>query len=284
MAQETETKIQKENGKGLFGRIIKLFITLIVITGGSILGFRIWYFDYRPYITTEDARINADIVKIANLGAGGQIQAVYVKEGESITQGMLLIEMDHSVAQAQYDRAEARSEYTESILHRDQALLDNSGLTKQQFDNARFDYGSAQADLRLAKIALNRTYLKSPAEGIVILKNTVTGNILEAGQTAVMIADIKNAWVSANISEKLIDLVKPGQQVDISIDQFGGIKFKGKVKSIGHAANSIFSLLPTSSGSTFTKVVQEIQVKIDIMDAGINLIPGVNVTVRIHVR
>jgi RND family efflux transporter MFP subunit len=207
-----------------------------------------------------------------------------VKEGDEVTQGTLLLELDHEMADIQYDRAKAKDELAMNNFVREQALLRESAVTKQLFDSARYDYSAAHADFRQSEIELDRTFMKSPSDGIIVLKNAIVGNILNSGQTAFMIADIKHAWVSANISEKLIDLVKPGQHVDIFIDQYGGRKFSGNVESIGSVANSIFSLLPISTGSTFTKVIQYIQVKINIDAEDINLIPGENVTVTIRVR
>jgi RND family efflux transporter MFP subunit len=275
--------MENKNGKEKSSRL-RMVLTLALIAAVSIAGFCIWYFDFRPFVSTEDARIDADIVRVANLGAPGQIEKIYIKEGDTVTNGEILLELDRSVAEAQLEKAEARSEFTWAVFQRDKTLLEEEGLTRQQYESARYDNETADGDLKLAEIALTRTYLRSPADGVIILKNAVVGNVLETSQTAFQIADIRHAWVSANISEKSVALLKSGQKVDVNIDEFGGARFRGRIRSIGNAANSIFSLLPVSSGTTFTKVVQLVQVKIDFDDSSIDPIPGENVTVKIRVR
>jgi multidrug resistance efflux pump len=61
-------------------------MTIITILFG--LGFIFWFLTIMPYVSTEDARVDTNIVRIANLGASGQIVAVNFKEGDKITINM----------------------------------------------------------------------------------------------------------------------------------------------------------------------------------------------------
>ncbi|MGA2141991.1 MAG: efflux RND transporter periplasmic adaptor subunit [Brevinematales bacterium] len=238
-------------------------LTGIGILAAFVLGFAIWFFAFRPYISTDDARIDADVVRIANIGASGQILSVYVKEGDPVTNGMVLIELDHSIAEEQYQQSKVKYEYEKAIFDRTAGLFAKDGSTKQQYELARAQSESAGIELKLAEIALERTYLKSPANGVVIQKIAVPGNILEANQIAVTIADLDHAWVSANINEKAVGSVKPGQPVEITIDE-GGKAF-GRVLDIRKAAASAFSIIPADNATgNFIKVIQRIPVKITI--------------------
>ena len=135
-----------------------------------------------PVHITDDARIDADIVNIANNGTSCQIVSVNVREGDRVTNGMTVVELDHQIAQAQYSQAKARFELARANFQRSTLLFNKSDLTKQQYDQSRSDADVANANMKLAEIALERTYLKSMAEGYVIQKNALSGNILEAGQ------------------------------------------------------------------------------------------------------
>ena len=70
--------------------------------------------------------------------------------------------------------------------------------------------------------------------------------------------------ICEGFEETKIKKVQIGQKVDIKLDLFGCEQFSGKVYTIVKASNSTFSLFPSSSGSTFTKVVQKIPVKIKL--------------------
>jgi RND family efflux transporter MFP subunit len=262
----------------------KAILVGIAVLIAFLLGFLIWFFAFRPFLSTDDARISADIVNIANAGASGPILTVDVKEGDSVTNGMVLVELDHRIAEAQYQQAKARYEFAEASFKRVIELKSGLGSTKQQYDMALSDATSAEANMKLAEIALERTYLKSPANGIVIQKSALPGNILEANQVAIIIADIDHAWVSANISEQSIKSVKPGQSVGITIDEGG--KLKGKVSEIRQAAASVFSLIPSDNASgNFIKVTQRIPLKIELeAHPGQSLRVGESVEVTIKIQ
>jgi len=135
-----------------------------------------------------------------------------------------------------------------------------------------------------ADASLEQTLLRSPMDGVVLKKQGVPGEIFVPGQTLALLVDPSKLYIVANIEETKLARVKVGQPVDVTIDQYGGYKFKGKVSLIGQASNSTFALIPTSGGSTFTKVVQKVPVRIAIDYGHADLMPGTNAVVKIHVR
>lgn len=143
---------------------------------------------------------------------------------------------------------------------------------------ARQDMGS------LPDTSIDMSLVRSPINGTVIKKQGTIGEIVTTGQTLAYIIDSSNLYINANIEETKLAKVKAGQTVDITIDKFGSEKFTGKVQSIGQASASTFSLLPTSSGGTFTKVVQKIPVKIKLDKYNVQLEPGLNAVIKIHVK
>lgn len=131
---------------------------------------------------------------------------------------------------------------------------------------------------------IDQTVLRAPISGIVIKKQGTVGEIISPGQTIAMIVDPAKLYVTANIEETKLGYVKQGQKVDITIDQFGKKKFTGTVNYVGQASNSTFSLLPTSTSGTFTKVIQKIPVKIELDKNDATLLPGTNAVVNIHIK
>jgi multidrug resistance efflux pump len=143
---------------------------------------------------------------------------------------------------------------------------------------ARQDMGS------LPDTSIDMSLVRSPINGTVIKKQGTIGEIVTAGQTLAYVIDSSSLYINANIEETKLANVQVGQTVDITIDKFGSEKFTGKVQSIGQASASTFSLLPTSSGGTFTKVVQKIPVKIKLDKYNVQLEPGLNAVIKIHVK
>jgi multidrug resistance efflux pump len=123
-----------------------------------------------------------------------------------------------------------------------------------------------------------------PTNGTIVQNNAVQNSFVGAGTPLAVAYDLNNLWVTANIDETKINEVAVGQDVDIYVDAFPNNTLKGKVQQIGLATSGTFSLLPSSNTTgNYTKVTQVVPVKVSIDDnKGIAIVPGMNVTVRIH--
>ena len=249
-----------------------------------VAAFIIWAVNFFPFVSTDDAAIDADVVKAANQGAGYPVIKVYVKEGDLVKKDDILLELDHRTALALLEKAQARASFTATDYNRAKAVESEHGMSRQQLDRSGQDALSAHADLELAQIALEHTYIRTPVDGVILQKTAVEGNILEAGQAAVTIADTDSSWVSANIQEKEIGFVKPGQRVFINVDAGGSLT--GIVGDVRDAAASLFSYIPADNASgNFIKVEQRIPVKIALdPHPGKSLRIGQSVEIKIKVR
>lgn len=122
-----------------------------------------------------------------------------------------------------------------------------------------------------------------PQNGTIVQNDATAGQYVAPGTPLAAAYDMNNLFVTANIDETKIQDVKAGDTVDVYVDAFPGITLNGSVKSIGLATASTFSLLPsTSTNANFTKVTQVIPVTIKLNDVPGGLVPGMNVSVRIH--
>jgi multidrug resistance efflux pump len=136
----------------------------------------------------------------------------------------------------------------------------------------------------LPDTSVDQSLMRSPINGIIVKKQGTIGELWSAGQTLVTLIDPNKLYITADIEETKLGKVRVGQTVDINIDQFNSQKFTGKVRSVGEAANSALSLLPSSTSGTFTKVVQRIPVKIELNKFNNKILPGTNAIVKIHVK
>lgn len=262
-------------------RAFQVGVLALLIAGA---GTAVWWFHYRPFVATDDARIAMTLVRVAPSMVSGRIDKVNVTEGSKVKASDVLVEIDHRIPQANYDKAKARYDLADRELTRMQRLTSEGSSTVQSLDQARATAATAEVELQMAKVALENTYLKSPFDGIVIQKIAEVGNLLEQGQAAIVVADEANAWVAANIEETFVGAVKLGQPAHISIDEGG--ELEGEVIEIRNSVASQFALIPSDSGAgNFTKVVQRVPIKIAITDRkGANLRAGQSVEIKIRIR
>lgn len=216
------------NGKRKLIITAVLALMLVVIAG---VGIYYWY-ENTYYVSTEDARVSGDIVKVAPQ-ITGKLLEFNVEEGQSVVRGQIL---------------------------------------------------GRQEMLNLPDTSLEMALLRSPINGVVLKKQANTGEIVSPGQALAALVDDQNLYISANIDETKVERVKVGETVDVTVDVYPDREFTGTVTSVGRAANSAFSVLPTSSGGNFTKVVQKVPVKIKIDYKDVQLAPGTNAVVKIHVK
>jgi multidrug resistance efflux pump len=126
--------------------------------------------------------------------------------------------------------------------------------------------------------------IRAPADGVVAVDNGVEGAYVTAGTQLAVAYDGSAIYVTARVDETDIDDVQVGRLVDISVDAFPDAGLTGRVLEVKSGAAGVFSLFPQANTSgNFQKVTQVIPVKISIDDLkGLGLVPGMNVTVKIH--
>ena len=131
---------------------------------------------------------------------------------------------------------------------------------------------------------IDNSYIRSTIDGIVLKTSGTPGQAITAGQTIAYIANDTEMFIVSNLDEKVINKIKIGQDVDITIDQFGRQKFYGKVIEVGSATLSEFSIVPSAGSGTFIKTTQYVPVKIQFVNHYDALLAGANATVKIHLK
>jgi len=252
--------------------------------GLAFLGLLYWALWIHPYVSTDDARVAATIARVAPQGLGGQVLAVNVAEGDAVKAGQALVQLDPDVAQARLQQARARALLARRELNRTEQLADHKGVSERQLDEARAASGAADADERLAELALRYCTLSSPFDGRVVQKPVDVGNQIETGQTAVTVADLDHAWIEANVEETEAGALEPGQEEKERVDEGG--RLHGKVLEVLGATLSSFALLPSDNSSgNFVKLVQRVPVKIALdPHPGLQLRVGQSVEIKVRVH
>jgi membrane fusion protein, multidrug efflux system len=125
---------------------------------------------------------------------------------------------------------------------------------------------AAQARLDAARLALARTVVRAPTDGVVARKSVQVGQQVAMGTPMMAVVPTSQAYVDANFKEVQLDKVVPGQPVVLTSDLYGGgVKFHGKVRGLAGGTGSAFSLIPAQNASgNWIKVVQRVPVRITL--------------------
>jgi membrane fusion protein, heavy metal efflux system len=176
----------------------------------------------------------------------GRVTELKVQLGGRVTQGQELAVIDSSdLAQAYADIEKARSTVTltRKALDRQMALEKAGGTAIKDREQAQSDHAQAAAELdraeaRLRAIGISADQkepsrllsVKAPVSGSVVDLQAAPGAFLNDATAAMMtIANLDKVWVTANVPEKDIAFVFPGQAAKITFRSYPDDVFEGKV-------------------------------------------------------
>jgi membrane fusion protein, multidrug efflux system len=161
----------------------------------------------------------------------------------------------------------------------------NAVATAKQVPVLQAQLDTSRAQLAQADANLSRTIITAPVAGRVTSLTAAKGGYAAVGQALMMFLP-RDLWVTANFKETQLDLMRPGQPVDIEIDAYPDRTFKGHVDSIQAGSGTAFSLLPAENATgNYVKIVQRVPVKI-VFDKPPDVLlgPGMSVVPTVQVR
>ena len=158
-------------------------------------------------------------------------------------------------AHDQVRQAESALETQQAMIKQAESFLQSQSAVIQQREAGR----------QTAELQKGYTKIVAPSDGYVTKKSVEAGNQVQPGQPLMAVVPLDDIWVTANYKETQLEKVKVGQRVDIKVDAYPGLVFKGKIESIMSGTGAAFSLFPSENATgNFVKVVQRIPLKIII--------------------
>ncbi len=259
--------------------------------------------DYTASVAQAKAQVDQALATIANYGAQIAAQQARVeaaqKQVAQAAAALTFSRQENARAQDLVVRGagtQQQAQQTSSNLHQNEASLSTAqaneaaaekqiAVLQTQQEAAKAQLEQAQATLAQAQTNLTRARITAPETGRATKISAAVGGVAQPGQALMMFVPIR-VWVTANFKETQLDLMRPGQPVDISVDAYPGKVLHGHVDSIQAGSGAAFSLLPAENATgNFVKVVQRVPVKI-VFDAppDVYLGPGMSVVPTVEVR
>ena len=183
---------------------------------------------------------------------------------------------------------EQAQQYASNLLQSQATLAAaqaNAIATEKQDPVLEAQLKTSQAQLEQAEANLSRAIITAPVAGRVTRLTAAKGGYAAVGQALMMFVP-RDVWVTANFKETQLDLMRPGQPVNIEIDAYPDRTFEGHVDSIQSGSGTAFSLLPAENATgNYVKIVQRVPVKIVFnKPPDVLLGPGMSVVPTVKVR
>jgi HlyD family secretion protein len=225
--------------------------------------------DVTSYVSgpaTVEPRVSVDVS--ANIM--GKVTHIYVEEGQPVTKGDLLLELEQTQYRA--GRTEAGAAYrsavrslelsetkwktAKEVFARKQGLYNKNLISREQYDLAQTQFEAerteydlarnnvvrARAALVQAKDSFDKTVYTAPLDGVVTALNveegefTVVGTLNTPGTVMLTVADLAAMQVVSDIDETDIVDLRVGHPASVTVDAFPDTVFRGEVIEIASSA------------------------------------------------
>ena len=205
-------------------------------------------------ILVTDAAIDEQRIRLENAETDYKRYQELVKEEAVTPQLFDRVRTDYAATKARYEQL-IRQKQSTSLVKQEQT---------QRLEQNEAAIKLAEAALELAKLNLSYTVILATTDGVTGRKEIHEGELVQQGQTLVILVDGTEKWVIANYKETQTTNMHIGQKVKISVDAIPGVRFEGRISSISDATGSAYSIIPQdNSAGNFVKVEQRIPIRIE---------------------
>ena len=243
----------------------------------------------------------------------GRIVRIAVREGDVVTRGQFLLQIDPAEYQAAVTRAEAVVSSTQATLVQTRASRDQAErewkraqqlvaagpnliapaqaeqsqtaweVAEATFSATRAQLEQSRASLQAAKDNLAKTRLVSPISGRVVRLAVEEGEVAVPGtfsrETGLLmtIADLSVILANVQVDETDVVRIALNDSVEVTIDAYPDTSFMGRVTDVSQSAK--LTTTQTASGSNDRAVDFDVEVTLDTPPEDIR--PDLSCTARV---
>ena len=222
---------------------------------------------------------NEKIISSRNMGL---IKEVYVSEGTTVKKGDILYEIDSSNIDSNKKELELNLQIQQNQLQnielnhgRYKRLQEQDLVSKYDVEQLELNLLNTKNMIEITKAKLkeiNAQYdylkIKAPNNGLIIKKSIKAGEMSMPVMPALILTDLSNLLIKADISETNLNDIKINQEVNIEIPS-QNFKTKGKIEAI----------IPNVVGMTHSFII-----KISFDKKDFNIYPGMYSKISIDIN
>ncbi|HEX3835915.1 MAG TPA: efflux RND transporter periplasmic adaptor subunit [Steroidobacteraceae bacterium] len=147
----------------------------------------------------------------------------------------------------------------------------------------------AEASLRSAWLASNRTRILAPISGYVVRRSVQLGQQVTPASEMLAIVPLESVWIDANVKETQLQKIRIGQPVRVTADVYGsGFKYHGIVLGLDAGTGAALAVLPAENATgNWIKIVQRLPVRIGLDPSELKVHPlflGLSTNIEIDVH
>lgn len=214
----------------------------------------------------------ADIETRLSFKISGTLNSLHIKEGDRIQKGQYIAGIDpkdykvqHEQALAQQQTAEAQFLTARSTSEPMERLYENNSVSLSDYEKAKVNYSSAEAQLMVANQQLEATHnqleytnISAPVDGIITSLMVEENELVSAGRVIATISSIQNPETEVAVPGSIIHQLSLGLDAIITLSSLTGQTFNGKIVKLAFASgqSSTFPVVLSISAPNKRLVIQ----------------------------
>jgi membrane fusion protein (multidrug efflux system) len=147
----------------------------------------------------------------------GVVRGIYFEEGSPVKQGQLLLKIDDSELRAQLAQVQTKQSLAAENESRAKLLLQKEAISREEYDIARADLKSTQAQTQLIQAQLAKTSIKAPFSGRIGLRSISVGGYLSPATVVANLVNTDPVKITFSVPEKYSNQVKANTPLQFTI-------------------------------------------------------------------
>ena len=178
--------------------------------------------DFAHYIDLQGRIATENISYVTPRGMGGQVKAIYVKQGDNVRKGQLLLKLDDAVVRQQISSMKTQLSFAQDLFNRQQNLWKEGIGTEVQLLTAKNNVEGLERQMSLLNEQLSMSNVYAEVTGVAEAVNIRVGETFTgAPQTGITIVNPSSLKAVVDIPENYISKIKKGMPVLVDIPDMG---------------------------------------------------------------
>lgn len=193
--------------------------------------------NFDHYVQTQ-GHIESENNVLVSAEMMGVITNVHVTEGQNVSRGQVIAQIDNSVISRNIESMEAQLELATSVYERQKNLWDQKIGTEVQFLQAKTNKESLEKQLASLREQKDKTRIKSPINGTVDAVIAKVGENIAPGMPAARVVNASDLKIQAQVSEAYVTQIKKGNKVLVNISELNK-EVEAKVTFVGRTIDRL---------------------------------------------
>jgi RND family efflux transporter MFP subunit len=170
----------------------------------------------------------------------GSVTELFADVGDTVKKGTLLARIDSEAYRLDLQRTEAAHSSAASTWERVDRLYAAGSATRQTWEDARAVFTAAEAQAASARLRLDWTDVRSPADGVVLVRHVNPGSLVapDGNSPLFTVGSLENLEVEVNIPEVWYpEFTNSVPEVRAVPDTFPGMRVEAGIRSVAPFVN-----------------------------------------------